>query len=450
MSTEHWRKLSESESDAVVNSFKVLYNYFDGSKIADFFASLYDFEIGGFYYTVGARDSDGYLPDLESTRQILGSLRLNGAIDDMNAAFPPEIKKQILDFAKNMQSERDGYFYHPQWPGDKSLLQTDRYGRDIGNALDIISTFSLDTDGDGIEEKQYPPFCAPNGTKCELHAKNGDKCDFPKIFCSTEPSEALAKSHPDYDSRESFYNWLVEYNSTVKENSGRAHNLSSIRSEITQHGYDDIVLDYLDKIQEEVFEEQLRAGEEPTGLWQRHINYRAVWGFLKYSGYYNAAGRGRAIGRKYFPYIARTFVKVIELEADGAYASNDIFNQWNGIKRLITNAQKYYGDDLVEEIREILRENTAALIDNTLLKIDNLAIGDGTFALKSDRTSPAKIYGTPISPGITEGNVNSTNIITATYRSMFEVFGYTPVPLMSKEDGERFIAKISARTFDKA
>ena len=441
MSSEYWEKLSETESKEVVESFKTLYNYFDGAKIADFFASLYDSLRGGFYYTAGARDTDGYLPDLESTRQILASLKHNGAIADMNTAFPKEIKEKILSFAMNTQCAYDGYFYHPQWPQDKNQLQTDRYGRDVSNALNIISTFTLDTDGDGIEEKQYPRFCAPDGTKCAHHAKNGGKCSFENAD-TAQRSETAPQSHPDYSSREAFYDWLVEYNSTVKENSGRAHNLSALRPEITQQGYVDIVLDYLDRIQEEVFSEQLAAGEEPTGLWQKQINYKAVWGFLKYSGYYNSGKTGRAIGRKYFPYIIRTFVKVIALPPDGAYASNDIFNQWNGIKRLITNAQKYYDDELVEEIRDILRENTVSLIDNTLLKIDSLAIGDGTFALKSSRTSPAKIYGTPISPGIVEGNVNSTNILMSTYRSMFEVLGYAPKPLMSEADGDRFIRTI--------
>ena len=191
-----------------------------------------------------------------------------------------------------------------------------------------------------------------------------------------------------------------------------------------------------------MFDEQIENGDEPTGLWQRNVDYNAVWGFLKYSGYYNAGSRGRAIGEKYFPYIIKTFVKVIALPPDGDYASNDIYNQWDGIARLMENAKDYYGDELVSDLREVLRENASDLIDNTLLKIDDLAIGNGTFALNSDRKSPQKIYGTPISPGIVEGNVNSTNILISTYSSMFEALGYTAVPLMSSEDGERFIDTI--------
>ena len=465
---KYWLMLSAVATEDEIASLRVLYHYFDGSKIADFFANLWDGEIGGFYYTIGARDNIGYLPDLESTRQILGSIKSNGAVEDMNTAFPTEIKQKIVNFAKNMQSEKDGYFYHPQWEQDKSKLQTDRYGRDIGSAINIINTFKIDTDGDGIEEKQYPNLCSPDGTKCKLHAGTSEKCSFVSASAYytdrmdgntvssivTAVSDAVSKvstvkpvasvsSHPDYSSRQAFYDWLVAYNETIKEDSGKAHNLSAIRSEITQHGYDDIVLDYLDRIQEEVFEEQIAAGEEPTGLWQKDINYRAVWGFLKYSGYYNAgSGHGRAIGEKYFIYIIKTFVKVIALPADGDYASNDIYNQWDGIARLIENAKDYYGDDLVEQIRDVLRENAADLIDNTLLKIDDLAIGNGTFALNSNLTSPSKIYGVSISPGIVEGNVNSTNILISTYQSVFESLGYTPVPLMSAEDGERFVDTI--------
>ena len=464
---KYWLMLEAVATDDEIEALRQLYYYFDGSKIADFFANLWDGEVGGFYYTIGARDNLGYLPDLESTRQILGSIKSNGAIDDMNAAFPADIKLKIVNFAKNMQSENDGYFYHPQWEQDKSKLQTDRYGRDIGSAIEIINTFKIDTDGDGIEEKQYPNFCSPDGTKCELHAGTSEKCSFVSASAyytdrmdgsmvssivtavsdavsrvSTVKPVASVSSHPDYSSAQAFYDWLVAYNSTIKEDSGKAHNLSAIRSEITQHGYSDIVLDYLDQIQAEVFEEQLAAGEEPTGLWQKNINYKAVWGFLKYSGYYNAGSRGRAIGEKYFIYIIKTFVKVIALPADGDYASNDIYNQWDGIARLIDNAKEYYGDDLVEEIRGVLRENAADLIDNTLLKIDDLAIGNGTFALNSNLTSPSKMYGASISPGIVEGNVNSTNILVSTYRSVFESLGYTAVPIMSSADGERFIDTI--------
>ncbi len=466
---KYWLALDAVADDDVVSAFKSIYNYMDGGKIADFFANLWDGEVGGFYYTAGARDNVGFLPDLESTYQVIKSLQTNGAISDVNAAFPTEIKEKIVNFAKSTQSATDGYFYHSQWAQDKSLLQTDRYGRDMGHATSIISSFMLDTDGDGQEEIQYPNYCAPNGIKCALHTGTDEKCSFPiatayytqnfdnavsttltssvsaavsKVSSSTVTAVASVSSHPDYSSSEAFSAWLEAYNANIKEASGYAHNLSAIRSEITQHGYEQIVLDYLDRVQKEVYEDQLANNEEPTGLWQYNVNYKAIWGFLKYSGYYNSADKGRAIGKEYIPYIAKTFVKVISLPADGEYHSNDLYNQWEGVRRLISNASKYYGDELVEEIRNILRDNAAELIENSLEKIKSLNRGNGTFSYSSNGTSPATIYGTPISPGIVEGNVNSTDIITQMYCSIYYALGYNPVPLMTSSDGERFINTI--------
>ncbi len=467
---KYWLAISAVADSDVLSSLKALHNYFDGDKMADFFANLWDGSTGGFYYTIGARDNVGFLPDLESTKQILESLVENGAIEDLNVTFPAEIKEKLVAFAKSTQSATDGYFYHPQWPQGKENLQLDRYGRDMGHATTIISMFTIDTDGDGVEEKQYPDYCAPNGIKCATHTGTDDHCFDSTASCypdringsvvatlSSSISSSVSRltssvvtpcatdsSHPDYSSATAFSNWLEAYNYGIGvENSGNAHKLSAIRDEITQHGYDQIVLDHLDRVQKELFDRQEAYGEEPTGVWTPNIDYDAVWGFLKYSGWYNASGgKGRAIDEKYVPYIVRTFVKVISLPADGNYRSNDLFNMWDGIRRLISNAKKYYGDELVAEIRGILHENAAALINNSLEKVDDLSIGNGTFAYTSDKKSLATIYGTSISPGISEGNVNSTDIVTSMYRAVFEVFGYTPVPLMSKQDGARFVDTI--------
>lgn len=465
---KYWLAIEAEADESVVAALRALNSYFNGAAIVDFYANLWDGERGGFYYTISARDNVGYFPDMESTKQIIEGLKSNGAITDANTAFPTEIKEKILNFVISTQSAADGYFYHPQWPQSRNELQTDRYGRDMGHATDIIALFKIDTDGDGVEDKQYPRFCAPNGVKCAAHSGSDEKCSFPQsisyyssVLSSPTVSLALSRdeavsrvfssvdavasvsSHPDYSSREAFSAWLEQYNSTIKDNSGKAHNLSAIRDEITQYGYEDIVLDHLDRVQKEVFDEQMENGETPTGLWQRNVDYNAVWGLLKYSGYYNAGkNRGRAIGEQYFPYIIKTCISVIKLAPDGDYASNDLFNQWDSIDRVFKNAQDYYGDKLVAELRNILRENAADLVSNSLAKIEDLSIGNGTFALNSDGTSPKKMYGVPISPGIVEGNVNSTNIICAMYNSIFTALGYTTVPLFNLADGERFINTI--------
>ncbi|MBQ7387203.1 MAG: hypothetical protein IJW03_03455 [Clostridia bacterium] len=462
---KYWLQL-ESRADAeVVEALKQLYNYYDGERIVDWLANLYDPVIGGFYYSRSARDNEPFRPDIESTAQGISFLLNNDAISS-RSQFPEEIRKKLVEFARSLQSAEDGYFYHPQWPQGKENLQTDRYGRDMGWATSTITNFTYDDDGDGVEDKQYPFWCAPNGVKCELHAGTTETCSFPqsvayysdrtegavstalttsttsavsRVSSSVATPTASVSSKPDYSSATAFSTWLEAYNATVKEDSGRAHNLAAIKSEIVQKGYIEIVMNHLDRVQAEVFDEQMKAGEEPTGLWQKNVDYKAVWGLLKYMSFYNASGYGRKIDIKYVPYIAKTVVKVIELPPNGAYASNDLYNQWSGISDLISNVKKYYGSTGVQQIYDILRANCASLISNSLEKIEPFRQEDGSFSSSSSGLTGVNIYGTRISLGVAEGNVNSTGLICSMYRSIYTALGLPLVPLASAADGEKFM-----------
>ena len=396
----------------------------------------------------------------------------NGAYKDQNAAIPEEIKAKIISFVKDMQSTTDGYFYHPQWPQGKENLSTDRYGRDQTWAISIINDITLDTDGDGVQEKQYPNYCNPaKSAKCKAHAGTKESCVFPiadaqyitssaasdngnitDVICVSVSSAvskvktaydnviatATVSDRPDYSSREAFRAWLYAYNDPeqIKENSGKAHNLAALRDEIASHGMIDILIDQLNTVQAEVFEEQLANGEEPTGLWQRNVDYKAVWGLLKYMSVYSVGNA--PIDVKYLPYIAKTCVKVIQLPAGEDYHMNDLYNQWAGITNLISNVKKYNpGSENL--IYDVIRENSAPLISNSLDKIENFKIEDGSFGYTPGGYSAAKMYGQPTSLGVHEGDVNSAALVTTMYRAIFECLGYKAVPLFTEADGKAFV-----------
>ncbi|MBQ7387200.1 MAG: hypothetical protein IJW03_03440 [Clostridia bacterium] len=479
---KHWLALEAKADEEVVAAIRTLYNYFDGHKMAGWMANLYDPEIGGFYYSNSARDTAGYLPDIESTSQLLSTLVSCGAIADRNVYIPNEIKAKIVEFAKSLQSSEDGYFYHPQWPQGRENLNTDRYGRDIGSATGVITSFRLDTDGDGVgDKKQYPNWCAPNGVKCELHTGTDEKCSFPiatayytdkidggvattltssvssavsKLQSSAVTPTASVSSHPDYSSREAFSAWLEAYNANIRVNSGNAHNLAAIQSEITQHGYADIVLEHLDRNLHLAFEEQTSLGLEPTGLWQSDINYTLVWSLLKYAGWYNNKANGKAFPEDYIPYIVKSCIKVTALEPDGAYAMNDLYNQWTSIQTLITNVNNHYPDSKKAEVKEliysIVRENASDLITNSLKKIEPFKMDDGSFAYQSSGNSMTTIYGTPIAMGVREGDVNAVALCVGMYEAIFTCLGLPEVPLCNAEDGEYFVSELlSSEPIDK-
>jgi hypothetical protein len=454
---KYWLALEAIAEPGVVQALRTLNSYYDGATIVDWMANLYDPERGGFYYSISARDNAGFLPDVESTRQITQLIVSSGGLDSRND-FPPELKAKILEFTLNLQSATDGYFYHPQWPQDKSKLNTDRYGRDISSALGIISDMNLDIDGDGIEDDIYPLYCAPNGTKCKLH-KDGGSCSFPleKIPASdalglgvsaavSRVTDSYVKatavsSHPDYSSREAFSAWLEEYNASIKEDSGKAHNLSAISGEIRAHGYEDIVIAHLERVQAEVYEEQLANGEEPTGLWQRNVDYRAVWGLLKYNSYFNSS-KEKPLDLKYIPHIINTCIKVIALPADGGYAANDIYNMWQAIQRVINHVKNRYGMEEVTKIYEMLRADAESLIRNSILKLEPFKRSDGSFSYKTSGISSTTIYGTSIAMGVVEGDVNAVSLCVQMYEGIFISLGYDQVPLFTKSDGERFVDTI--------
>ena len=451
---DKWQALREVAPEDVVASFKKIHDFFDPDKIIDWLAGIYDPETGAFYYSNSARDYEPFRPDVESTRQATELLVSSGAMKSRNC-LPSDIKEKIVAFVNNMQSPVDGYFYHSQWPQGKNDLNVDRYGRDIWSALGLIKDLHIDADGDGIEEQQYPLYCAPDGTKCARHRGTDECCKFPLIPIDIAPDTAAVAekksepltpakngSHPDYSSPEAFKAWLEVYNGNIKESSGRAHQLSAISGEIKNHGYFDIVLDQLDRAQAEVYEEQIAAGEEPTGLWQKPINYNAVWGMLKFASFYNDRECGRRIDIKYIPHIIKTFVKVIALPPDGNYYANGMFNQWLGIECLMANAKRYYGEEGQNLIYRVVRENLASLIDNSLEKIKYFRQEDGSFSYKPDGHSLEYIYGSHISHGAVEGDMNAVALICRMYESIYRSTGYPIVNLFTEVDAERFIELI--------
>lgn len=441
-----WKEIEETAGQDVVSALKRLASLYDGEKLIRWVGGLYDCEHGGFYYSNSARDNEPYRPDIESTNFALSLIFNRGALTNRNTQLPLKMQRAIVDFARNMQSERDGYFYHSQWPQDKSLLAVDRYGRDLATAATLIPSFWLDFDGTGVKRQVRPKYCIPGSSvKCDKHFGTDERCIFKDDSApKNDKNENLQIQHPDYSSREAFTKWLLDYNKGIKENSGQAHRIAELRLEIIKHGYMDIVLDHLDLMLEEIYNEQLAAGEKPTGVWQKTADYKAVWGLFKYLCLYNMSDHGRKIDIKYVPYMVDTCIEVLKMKPDGTtFYMNDIMNQGAAISRIVSNVRKHYGEEYVPAIYERVRAHAAEIIDNTIEKIKPFMIDDGSFSYKPDGRSLKIIYGSPISLGEVEGDLNAAILAVNAYSTMFEIIGYKTVPIFTSEDGELFIKIVS-------
>ena len=458
-----WMALEASVTPEVYSALRKHANYINGSVMLEWMANLWDNELGGFYFSNSARDNEPFRPDIESTIQVINFFRSSGAVKSPNDALPHDIKLKIVDFVREMQST-DGYFYHPQWPQGTDKLQTDRYGRDLSSSMSIINMFTVDRDGDGVEEKQYPKYCAANGGKCEAHTKDGGSCSFAsatvqsgtglskvnacasvsgsvsylvsKMSDSVVKPTASVSDTPDFSSRENFKAWLEAYNTTIKENSGKAHNLEALLGVIKAHGYTDVVIEFLQRAQREVYEEQVANGETPSGLWQYKPDYNFAWGVHKYKSFYENAG----VSFIYHKEIVASLVEVIKMDVDenSAYYLHDHMNQWIAITEVVSNARKH-NPDVVPELYEIVRASAVDLIDISIEKLEPMNLGNGLFVYSYDGKSPTRMYGVPSSNGVREADVNGMFLLGNYYNSVFQALGYTSIPLCTSDDAEVFL-----------
>ena len=451
-----WSKIETEASPEVLEALKTIYDFYDGSAIVDWIASLWEpyncvcgecrdngAEIacygGAFYYAISSRDHDDFLPDVESTAQALGILANNGAFDDYRDKYQNAIsdrtKELIIKFCQQLQSEEDGYFYHPQWGTSVGIA---RSGRDLNWAVGLLR----DLGGEPL----YPTALdrlRHGGVSSELNLTR------PLTHSAASSAVTAVASFSDYlKNAETYMSWLRSVTRNIHENTDGAHTINSVRQQIQAAGYLEMTVDYLDQKLDELYAEMSAAyaadpvnNPRPTGLWQRHVDYNAVWGLLKLASLYSSCNRQL----KYPVEAMRTCVGVILLDADeySSYYMNDVYNQWSAASSLLANAGKY-NPHLVAEMREIAKENAPEMIANSIRKLAKFKQADGTFGYIQGTSSPYT-QGVYVSLGLPEGDVNATALAGSMYRCCFTVLGYDAVMLCDYRDGARFLAEIERK-----
>ena len=425
--------LSDKISADAIAQLKRLYSLYDDS-VYKWLANLWDPETGAFYYANSARDYDGFLPDIESTRQLLAIIRTSGMVDIYKteenstddaafaSVFPKEFADQIVAFVKSCQDPDDGYFYHKQWG---KQIGAARRGRDLDQAITLLELFGAEPD--------YP-------TAIDRLEGAGATSSLGVSTVRAVSSLVSSAADTQFDflvSKEACKKYLDSFDITA-DSHNTGHTIGSWASQWKASGLIDYVCDYFDEIQERVYQEQLARGEKPTGLWQPVINYTSLSGLYKIGGIYSTANRS-------MNYLDECVESAIECIKQDDYAGIVIyvFNPWAGLNAAIASMKRAVnrGDTRynLDATYTKVRGELAELISVTYDKLHVFAKDSGGFSYNVD-TSLSVNQGVFASLGRAEGDVNATNIATNSIPNMiFNVTNLTRVSKWNSKDFDTFL-----------
>ena len=368
-----------------IEKIRELLSIYD-ERIYLWLAKLYDKEYGGFYFSNSARDTEGFLPDIQSTAQAIRMLKSMGLFDEnvpYELLFPPEITQSIINFFTSRQAP-DGYFYHPQWGENISperKLYDRRWALYMLNAFNIAPTVIMPLNNDGV---------------------------------STEELGFLKNI-------EAFKKYLSEIDLS-KSPLSVATRLSSISSHVIQAGQD-----YVDELKHWL--EKWRW----LWVWQENENYDSVNALVKICVEYK-------IMELIIPYqenILEASIKRIERERFTSVMECD--NSWKTIKILFNFMSKHCNGETVYSLRSRLWRRAPELIDKTRDKVLAFQNVDGTFFYSKSNRNTA--YGAVVGvSGVAEGNINATAMASSgTITNMCYSLGIPKIDIFCNEDGKIFL-----------
>lgn len=403
-----WKMLEDkvnargADGSAFVKELKELYSIFD-PEFATWLGSLYDKEIGGFYFSVSGRDNEGFLPDVESTYQAVNTLASIGFIDKATD-LPDEMKNKIISFVSSLQSPDDGYIYHPQWDYNDPNWRhkNSRLGRDMmwAVALERELNFKL-------------PYPTANDRLSGVG--NEKKASLPEHLLS----------------KEAFLSYLNSLD-WEKDTYFAGNMMAAQAAQVLAAGLADTAAEFLGKIQ-----------NSKTGLWGIYSSYDAINALLKIAAFYSAI-------RKPLPnatLAAKEAMKIVSSETDRERATCCWqYNVWYALQYLINNIRKYGENGSESQADEIVSEllhSAPEAIKSTKEKLLMLKHTDGSFCYMAGPSGGCS-QGAPVGlAGIVEGTVNSTVIcIHRTVEAMMAVFDLPMPPIYDKNDYENFLKAI--------
>ena len=452
-----WLELEAKVGADVVSALKNLYGIYSDDMI-DWMANLWEPHTcicktekctnsssycggGAFYYSNSGRDTEGFLPDSESTRQILYFLESSGMVKSYTH-IPESMKNGIVRFLKSLQDPESGYFYHPQWG---NVISDSRRGRDLGDCTNLLVKFG-----------SAPTYDAPNGVKGDGLTADGTPSVTASVSRLTERlgvSEAYAASRVVATAATPEH--LVDkasFEAYLKSLDIRGHSYSvgnDLAAQISEIKQRDAVLqaEGADYSLVSMLMSFLAENQNPeTGTWHwpnesdQTDPYYANNGVLKISLVYNNTG---TLIPNYTKLVNGAIEALMAEEDPGAVV--DIYNVWYALSGIKGNIENYGGDEAKAHLATFLEELLAkapTLIEATRDKLVIFLKPDGSFSYTQKYSSSVSQSAPVALPQSEEGDVNATTICAGgTITTMFSALGIGDLrpQLYTSVDYKRFI-----------
>ena len=375
--------------DGACEAMAEMYAVFD-ERVYEWAAKTWDPDIGGFYHTLTARETEGFLPDIESTKFVLALVSDTGMAceggGNYASTLPKEVGEKIVAFVNSL-ADPDGYYYHPQWG---KIIKPSKKGRDLIWAQVILGRFG--------KEPKYP-------FATEQMKSGVTPSSLPDYFKSPE---AL---------REYMEGLWVDGNSYV-----HGQTISAQTPMIVAAGLTDTV---------EAFFRDKQFSE--NGLWEAEVGYNSISGLLKIGSAYNSMKRP-------IPNWEKT------LESSIAYVASDhiphaltgAYNAVQSIDRIITNLRLTGKEDKVPYVQQRVKDNAEAIIRATKRRIEKFRREDGSFSYFTDTCCPS-IQGCPASTAkLPESDTDGMMLAVNACMGICELLGVPRIPMFSGDDMRRF------------
>lgn len=362
-------------------------------------ASLWDCERGGFYAFPSGRDTEGYLPDLESTGQILRVIECSGLISAVGEKYgrdlPEKMKNDIIRFTSSLEDKDDGYFYHPQWGKD---ITVSRRGRDCTWACNtILGAF-------------------------------GAKAPYPTALDRLSGEDKPESVPEHFKSLSAYKQYLIDRN--INGNSYVVGNTMQAQApQILSAGPEYV----------RATAEWLSEYQKPNGLWEEQVNYQSVNGLMKLS--LLCSDIGISVPNCYAALESAIFAA---LSDEPITFCCQFYNPLITISLILKNIEEREGAVRAEEVRAPLTLRAAELIRVTRRKLHTCMRSDGVFMYNTTIGGGYKSQGAAVAvPYTDEGGVNATTIcLRGVMLHLCDDIGIPMVPIFCEEDGKLFFELI--------